>query len=329
MLEGYSDEQAPIVFTFAGQGSQYYQMGLELYQNEPIFKQYLDQLDSVATELVGKSIVASMYANNKSKADSFSHLQTTHPAIVMVEYALAKLMMAKGIQPDLVIGTSVGEFASAAIAGILTPEQMIEFAVRQAEFVTSQCEKGTMLAILADYADIENSLPSGTTIELVSVNFSKHCVIAGSTHDIEQVKKMLSNDNITSVPLPVEYAFHSNLLDAASTTYLSFLKQQSIGPANIRMISCLDTHTVSSIEPDYFWHVTRQPIRFREVIQQLESDGKKYRYIDLSPSGTLATYLKYICSNDTRSNIYMLLNLFSQDMKNLHSILEQIADKKL
>lgn len=324
---GKCKEGRSVVFLFSGQGSQHFQMGKELYLSEPVFKQSLLDLDNIVKRLFGYSVISVMYDSKYTKSDKFSDIRYTHPAIVMIEFALSKLLISKGIKPDLVVGTSVGEFASAAVAGVITVEQMIEFVIRQAECILSSCGAGSVIAVLSDFSSIKAAGIDDREIELVSINFENSCVLAGSVRAIKRLRGDLSDRGIACVILPVEYAFHTSLIDPAESHYLSFLKQLTTQPAKVPMMSCVNSQAMNSVNADYFWQIARRPILFRQVITKIESGSNNYTYIDLGPSGTLATYVKYLKKSNSSSEAYSILNMFGQDVKNLNRTLEAVKPK--
>ena len=135
---------------FSGQGSQYYHMGMELFKKHPVFRNWMQTLDATAYVICGHSILDYLYDEDKKKSDSFNQTIYTHPAIFMVEFALAKIFLERGIKPDYVLGTSIGEFATAAVTHVMSFEEAMLALIRQAEVLETHCEKGGMLAILHD-----------------------------------------------------------------------------------------------------------------------------------------------------------------------------------
>src|SRR6266404_8409287 len=114
----------PTVFMFSGQGSHYFQMGRALYESNPVFAHWLDRMDKVVHDLTGRSVLTVLYGE-RSKAEPFVDITATHPAIFMVEYALAQALMEKGVVPDYTLGTSLGSFAAASVSGCLSMEDAL------------------------------------------------------------------------------------------------------------------------------------------------------------------------------------------------------------
>lgn len=105
----------PIVFMFSGQGSQYYQMGKMLFEHNKIFKNHMIDADSYFIKMTGNSLIKILYDSNKRQTDLFLDFSLTHPAIFMIEYALTKALIDNHIQPDFLLGNSVGEVTAAVM----------------------------------------------------------------------------------------------------------------------------------------------------------------------------------------------------------------------
>jgi len=299
-----------LVFMFSGQGSQYYHMGKELFENHHIFRKWMLKLDDIAYRICGQSILSHMYDEERKRSDPFKRTFYTHPAIFMVEYALARVLLESGIEPDYLLGTSMGEFASAAIAEVMTCEESLHALIKQADALETYCQEGGMLAILHDpllYYEMpliyENS-------ELVSINFHSHFIISGQVSCLRAIESYLRENQINWQRLPVTQAFHSPLIDPAADVYIDFLNQRSFSPPQITFISCTYASIPKRINNVYFWEVIRKPIAFRETFKKLE-DTQNYIYIDLGPSGTLANFVKYNLSDRSRSQSMTILSHFS------------------
>ena len=305
-----------IVFMFSGQGSQYYQMGGGLYEEDPTFREWMHELDATAHLIGGRSILTHLYNENRKKSDFFDQTLYTHPAIFMAEYALSEVLLNGGIKPDYVMGTSIGEFASAAIAGVNTFEESLIALIKQAEVLEDHCEKGGMLAILDDPNLYHETPLLFENSELVSINFSSHFIVSSRIQNLHRIEGYLKEKHISYQALPVTKAFHSSFIDPAEGVYKDFLKQRSYGPPKIPFVSCTYATLLTEIKNGYFWDVVRKPIQFQKALLELERN-KDCIYLDLGPSGTLANFVKYNLAKDSKSKSLAVMSPFGQDLKNL------------
>ena len=104
----------------------------------------------------------------------------------------------------------------------------------------------------------------------------------------------------------------------------SFMRSIRLKRGRLPLACCDQSTILSDLSDDYFWNVVRRQIRFRETIERLEKDGAR-RYIDLGPSGTLATFLKYVAPATTRSTAHAILTPYGSDRKNLAALLAAIG----
>ncbi|WP_406725043.1 acyltransferase domain-containing protein [Streptomyces sp. GD-15H] len=132
-MTGTAARPLPVVFMFSGQGSQYYGMGRELYAENEVFRAALERHDAVVAEELGESVLARLFDPNHRRNDPFTDTRLTHPAIVMIELALAETLRSAGVEPDYLLGSSLGEYAAAAVSGSIAPDTCLRLLVRQAD----------------------------------------------------------------------------------------------------------------------------------------------------------------------------------------------------
>jgi acyl transferase domain-containing protein len=311
------------VFMFSGQGSQYFQMGRALFEGDETFRASMSRLDELARKWTGTSVVQALYSEDRRKGDSFDRTLLTHPAIFMVEVSLARCLIQAGVQPDLVLGVSVGSFAAAAVAGFVDVEEALMAVIRQAIALEEACEPGAMTAVLADPSLFAEQTFSGRS-ELAAVNFSSHFVVSARRSELEWIEAALKRRNVGHQRLPVSFAFHSQWIDPAKGAFASSLGSIRRAPGRLPLVCCDQTTTVSALTDDFFWDVVRRPIRFRETVARLEQQGAR-RYIDVGPAGTLATFLKYTLPEGSGSTVHAILTPFGTDRKNLAAVAASMA----
>ena len=145
-----SNMKQKTVFMFSGQGSQYYHMAKSLFLSNFTFRKWMIHLNDIVKRDYGFSIIEHLYGRGKNFNDTFDNILVTHPAIFMVEYSAAKVLMELGVSPDYVWGTSLGEFTGAAIAGVMDTAEILDAIIRQAIILKNNCREGGMLSIYND-----------------------------------------------------------------------------------------------------------------------------------------------------------------------------------
>ncbi len=310
----------PVIFMFSGQGSHYYHMGRELFEKQPYFRAWLLKGDRLARERLGVSVLAELYAPEKQKSDYFSRTLFSHPAIFLVEYSLAQTLIEQGLEPDYVLGASLGSFAALAMAGGLTFEAALPAVIEQAECLERHCPPGGMTAIL-DTPDLFDQTPwLWQQSTLAGINFDTHFVVSAKQEKLVVIQQALKEVGITAQDLPVSYAFHSPGIDPARETYCNFLQNLSRQAQQIPFICCASGVERAEIPEDYLWTVIREPIHFRQTIANLENQ-RAWSYIDLGPSSTLATFVKYNLTANSASDIFSIMTPFGRDVSNLNQLL--------
>jgi bacillaene synthase trans-acting acyltransferase len=299
------------VFMFSGQGSQYFQMGRPLFERNSIFRDCMLRLDVIARELSGQSIVAALYGDDSSKGARFDRTLLTHPAIFMVEHSTAQALIGAGVAPDITLGASLGSFAAATLAGIISVEDAMVAIIGHARALEECCEPGGMIAILADPALYEQEFLAGHS-ELAAVNFSSHFVVAATWDKCDAIESALRDRSVHCQRLPVTFAFHSRWIDEARRKFEPFMESVALKPARLPVMCCDHAQLLTRLQPNYFWDVTRNPIRFQESVAKLEQSGT-YRYIDAGPAGTLATFLKYGLPTGSASKAQPVLTRYGRD----------------
>jgi bacillaene synthase trans-acting acyltransferase len=306
------------VFMFSGQGSQSYQMGRQLFEGNAVFREWMLRLDALSQQMCGARVIDAIYSS--SKAEVFDQTRLTHPAIFMIEYSLAQCLMHEGVKPDLTLGTSLGSFAAAAVAGYLHVEDAMAAVLEQAAAFEASCERGGMIAILAEPKLYEEAFLSECS-EMAGVNLASHFAVSAPQAKLRTIESTLKQHGVTHQRLAVSFAFHSRWIDDARARFVSFMRSVPRHQGRLPLVCCEQAATLTQLPEDFFWRVVRQPIRFWNAVAHLERCGA-HRYIDVGPSGTLATFVKYGLPKTSESSAHAILTPYGQDQKNLSALLE-------
>jgi acyl transferase domain-containing protein len=154
---------------------------------------------------------------------------------------------------------------------------------------------------------------------LAAINFSSHFVVSARQQELGEIEAVLKKENVSYQRLPVSFAFHSRWIEEARHPFESFMSSVHDKRGNLPLVCSQAATIVPELPKSYFWDVLRRPVQFRETVKRLERE-KPRRYIDLGPTGTLATFLKYALPDDTRSTVQSVLTPFGCNRQALAAV---------
>lgn len=297
---------------FSGQGSQYYQMGRGLFEGQASFRRKVLRMDGVVRRLIGTSVVEVLYGSTPSTP--FDRTLLTSPAILMVELALAELLIERGMNPDYVCGASFGTLAAATVAGCMAPDQALVLAIEQARAIEAHCQPGGMITLLGGRELYEGDSILLEHSEVAAVNSPSHVVIAGTVGGLNVIEAHLKRKGILFHRLPVRYAFHSKWIEDARLPLLACVRSISLTDPKVPILCCVTAETVPIISKEYFWTVMRSPIRFSETIMRCESRGP-HTYIDVGPSGSMAAILRHALPSTPLSRVKWIMSPYADEVQ--------------
>ena len=281
-----------IAFLFPGQGSQYVDMSREIYDAEPLFKATVDECATLLLPLVNHDIRATLYPSPHERENAGRDIHRTaltQPAIFVVEYALAKLWQAWGVQPDVLIGHSIGEYVAAVLAGTFTlPDALRLLAIRAR--MMQELPGGAMLAIRAGADEI--TLPQG--ISIAARNSPELCTVSGSHEAIANYQKFLEAQNIPCRLLNTSHAFHSEMMEPMVDAFTTEAGKVNASAPGIRWISTstgaeVDAATIS--DPTYWSCQLRHEVRFSDALAVAMED-ENLLLLEVGPGQALSQFAR-------------------------------------
>jgi acyl transferase domain-containing protein/acyl carrier protein len=298
-----------IVFMFSGQGAQYVDMGLDLYRTEPLFRQEMDRCFEILAPLTGYDLKAILYpgevAATEKNEDRINQTEIAQPALFVLEYALAKLLMSWGIVPAAMIGHSIGEYTAACLSGVFSLEDALKLVVVRGQSM-QKMPPGAMLGVTMPEQELQGLLDPG--LSLAAVNGANHCVVSGTREDVEAFKKRLEEKGYTTRSLHTSHAFHSKMMDPIIGEFTEKVKQVRLNKPSIPYISNVTGRWISveeAADPLYWAQHLRKTVRFAAGIEQLANLGVPV-FIEVGPGNTLGTFARHHKPDDEEQNRFTI-----------------------
>jgi amino acid adenylation domain-containing protein len=281
----------PVVFLFGGQGTQYVNMGLNLYRDEAIFRAVVDDCCELLKPHLGRDLREILYPATGDEKTAHVSLQDTfftQPSIFVIEYALARFWQSIGIQPVTMAGHSIGEFVAATLAGVWELEDALQIIALRGRLM-QDLPRGSMMAVNAGSDSIAKVLPA--TLQLASNNAPNLCVVSGPETDVAQFQKQMEADNVVCRHLHTSHAFHSAMMDPMVEPLRQAVAKVNLRPPSIPLVSTVTGRPITATEatdPAYWANHARATVEFSKAITYLKAEGHDL-FLECGPRSTLCS----------------------------------------
>jgi len=288
-------------FLFTGQGSQYVNMLAKLREIEPIVADTYAEADEAMKPLLDKPLSDYIFVDENDEAamkqahHELKQTAITQPAVLATETAFLRLLRAYGIEPDMVMGHSLGEYGALVAAGSMPfDEGMRAVSARGGAMTEAASEdNGAMAAVQASVENIERVISTVDGYVVVANNNStKESVIGGGTKAVESAMESLRAEGYNVTQIPVSHAFHTAIVAAAGESLVGILADMDIKPPRIPVVANVTGEfypTGSGVEKEIIDILARQvasPVQFVKGLNTLYDSGARV-FAELGPKRAL------------------------------------------
>ncbi|MBW4666582.1 MAG: acyltransferase domain-containing protein [Cyanomargarita calcarea GSE-NOS-MK-12-04C] len=323
----------PVIFMFSGQGSQYANMGRELYEIELTFKKHVDNCALILQPHLGLDIRSLLYPDPEEVETAANQLQQTsltQSALFVTEYALAQLLMTWGVRPEAMIGHSIGEYVAATVAGVFSLEDALKIVAKRGQLMQS-LSPGSMLAIRLSEKEVRSLLSENElyreSLQIAVINSPSSCVVSGTSDIVVALEQQLSSSEIECRQLHTSHAFHSVMMEPILSEFGDAIQTVKLNPPKIRFISNVTGSWISSEQatnPDYWCQHLRQTVRFSDGISQLIQKFTGV-FLEVGPGRTLATLTTQHLEKDAKQQVLTSLRHVKEQQSDVCFLLQTLG----
>jgi acyl transferase domain-containing protein len=322
---------APVVFMFPGQGSQYINMGRQLYETEETFRAAFDRCSETLQPLMGVDLVRTVYPPNGLGAGELDRaskaLEQTAVAqasLFAVEYAAAALLMDWGVKPSAMVGHSIGEYVAACLAGVFSLEDALKLVAVRGSLM-GQVAPGRMLAVALGEDEARNLI--GERLSIAVVNGRSLVVISGPPDDIEELQAALSDRNVKCNLLHTSHAFHSAMMTPILGEFEEKVRSVNLNQPAIRFVSNVTGDWVTAeqaTDPHYWSRHLRETVRFSDGLELL-ANGSGGVFLEVGPGTTLSTLAKRLIKDRASWTAVSTQSSYQSRRSDIKTLLESLG----
>ncbi|MCU0290142.1 MAG: acyltransferase domain-containing protein, partial [Acidobacteria bacterium] len=323
------EEAKSSIFMFSGLGSQYVNMGVDLYHNKSVFQNEMERCFAILKSIISYNLKDILYPpkeisiSDTSSSIDVNNIEIAQLVVFLLEYALAKLIMNLGIKPRAMIGYSLGEYTAACLSGVFSLEDALKIIIKRGQLI-SKLPTGTMLSVPMQSQELIPLL--GKEISLAIDNgFS--CIVAGPDQHINAFQQKLKENRHLCMKLNNSHAVHSMMMEPILNEFAGYVRTITLNKPQIPYISNVTGQWITvqdAMDPGYWSRHLAQTVRFSEGIDLLRMEPNPI-FIEIGPGRDLTTLLVRYKEKDQGLQAVNLIKMAQQDIPDNYYLLSKIG----
>ncbi|WP_437970633.1 SDR family NAD(P)-dependent oxidoreductase [Sorangium sp. So ce260] len=315
--------QPKIAFVFSGWGSQWTGMGLSLVGEEPVFREAMEACDAAARREAGFSLLAELRSEGGPLA--LGRVDVVQPVLFAISVALTALWRSWGVEPDAIVGHSMGEVAAACAAGALTLEDGARIICHRSRLLSRLSGKGAMAVVELPLAQAEEAIRGHERRLAVAVSNSRRStVLSGEPAAMDELLAQLERAQVFVRRVRTDGAGHSPQVDPLMDELREALAGLSPATASVPMHSTVSGKVCEGPElgAEYWAQNMRSPVLFSQAVERLiESDHTMF--LEISPHPVLLHSVEESLRDRRRDGLALASLRRAQDAR--RSLLESLG----
>ncbi len=299
-------EHRKVAFLFAGQGAQKVGLLADLVQRLPALRARLEQFDAAAKAEAGCSLFDALYPPaGVDAAAAQAHLTRTEvcqPAMAALGIALGEVLRECQVLPDVTLGHSLGEFAAASVAGMLSGADAVKLVARRGQLMNglSLPDAGAMLAVMAERGVVERHLHGLPGVVVANHNHPTQVVLSGTTPGVEAAQRALAAAGLKTTRLEVSHAFHSPLMAGMDAKMHDVVHALPLAEPTAAVVSCISGQAYGSVHDakDVWVRHATSPVNFVEALEACVEAGVAH-FVQVGSGGALLAFARGVAPSAT------------------------------
>ena len=290
LASGFCNPKEPVrpVFVFTGMGPQWWAMGRQLLEQEPVYREVVERCDALLREYTDWSLLAELTADEDQSR--INETFVTQPAIFALQAGLFALWQSWGVEPAAILGHSVGEIAATYAAGILSLEDAIKVIYHRSRLQHRTAGQGRMLAVgLSETEARDLLLDYENLVAIAAINSPNSVTLAGNGATLESIQKEQKARGVFARFLEVSVPYHSPAMEPLKEELYESLQDLKLRPAKVPFYSTILAKQMegSELTADYWWKNVRNSVLFQATIEQLAEVGH-HTFLEIGPHPALS-----------------------------------------